>query len=65
LLSLGEDAKLTFHEVGKDRWLESVRHTLAPATVVQREIRIKNIAPFFSGKPLRNITPADCEKWVV
>ena len=65
ILVTGEDAKLTFQDVAKNRWLESIRHTLAPATIVQREIRIKNIAPFFGGKSIRNVTTSDCEKWVV
>ncbi len=64
-LTAGEDAKLTFEEVATKCWLESIKHTLAGSTIIQREIRIKNLAPFFAGKPIRNVTPADCEKWVV
>ena len=40
LLSTRQDAKLTFQEVAKNRWLESTRLTLAGATIVQMEIRI-------------------------
>jgi integrase len=64
-LSLSDDAKLTFEEVAKDRWLESVKHTLAHGTILQREIRIKNIAPFLGSKSIRNITAHDCEQWAI
>jgi integrase len=63
-LTLTDDAKLGFEAVA-NRWLESIQHTLAPSTIVQREIRIKNLAPFFKGTPLRNITPIQCERWAV
>jgi integrase len=63
-LTLTDDAKLGFEAVA-NRWLESIKHTLAPGTIVQREIRIKNLAPFFKGVPLRNITPFQCEQWAV
>lgn len=59
-----EDAKLGFEAVAK-RWLESIKHTLASGTIVQCEIRIKNLAPFFKGIPLRNINPFQCERWAV
>jgi integrase len=63
-LTLTDDAKLGFEAVA-NRWLESIQHTLAPGTIKQREIRIKNLAPFFKGTPLRNITPVQCERWAV
>jgi integrase len=63
-LTLTDDAKLGFEAVA-NRWLESIKHTLAPGTIEQREIRIKNLAPFFNGVPLRNITPFQCEQWAV
>jgi integrase len=63
-LTLTDDAKLGFETVA-NRWLESIMHTLATGTIVQREIRIKNLAPFFKGVPLRNITPFQCERWAV
>ena len=63
-LTLTDDAKLGFEAVAS-RWLESIKHTLAPGTIVQREIRIKNLAPFFKSVPLRNITPFQCEQWAV
>src|SRR5204863_2580934 len=37
-LSLADDSKLGFEAVA-NRWLESVKHTLAPGTIEQREIR--------------------------
>jgi hypothetical protein len=52
-------------EAVPNRWLESIKHTLAPGTIVQREIRIKNLAPFFKGAPLRNITLFQYEQWAV
>ena len=63
-LTLTDDAKLGFEAVA-NRWLESIKHTLAESTITQREIRIKNLAPFFKGVPLRNITPAQCESWAI
>jgi integrase len=63
-LTLTDDAKLGFEAVAS-RWLESIKHTLANSTIVQREIRLKNLAPFLKGVPLRNITPFQCEQWAV
>jgi integrase len=63
-LTLTDDAKLGFEAVA-NRWLESIKHTLAESTITQREIRIKNLSPFFKGVPLRNITPAQCESWAI
>jgi integrase len=63
-LTLTDDAKLGFEAVA-NRWLESIKHTLAISTIQQRQIRIKNLAPFFKGTPLRNITPVQCEQWAV
>src|SRR3984957_16671005 len=48
-----------------NRWLESVKHTLAPGTIEQREIRIRNVTPYFKSIPLRNITPFHCERWAI
>jgi hypothetical protein len=47
-LSLTDEGKLGFEAVA-NRWLESIKHTLAAGTIQQREIRIKNLAPFFKG----------------
>ncbi|HEY3856935.1 MAG TPA: site-specific integrase [Verrucomicrobiae bacterium] len=63
-LSLADEGKLGFEAVAK-RWLESVKHTLAAGTIEQREIRIKNLAPFFKGTLLRSITAFQCEQWAV
>jgi integrase len=63
-LSVTDDARMGFEAVAS-RWLESVKHTLAPGTIQQREIRIKNIAPFFKGTSLRNIAPIQCERWAI
>ena len=63
-LTFTEDAKLGFEAVA-NRWLKSIKHTLAQGTIAQREIRIKNLAPFFKGIPLRNITPSRCERWAI
>jgi len=63
-LTLTDDAKLGFETVA-NRWLESIQRTLAASTNQQREIRIKNLAPFFKGTPLRNITAVQCERWAV
>lgn len=63
-LTLTDDAKLGFEAVA-NRWLESIKHTLVSGTIVEREIRMKNLAPFFKGIPLRNITPFQCERWAV
>src|SRR5437016_6188618 len=63
-LSISDDANLSFEEVAKNRWLASIKHTISPSTILQREIRIKNLAPFFKGSSIRNITPKQCDAWV-
>jgi integrase len=63
-LSLTDEGKLGFKVVA-NRWLESVKHTFAAGTIEQREIRIKNLAPFFKGTSLRSITAVQCEQWAV
>jgi site-specific recombinase XerD len=62
MLTITQDAKLGFEQVAR-RWLDSIRHTLGLATVVQREIGIKNLAPHFPGHSIRNITARHCELW--
>jgi integrase len=52
-------------EAVANHWLDSVKHTLAPGTIEQREIRIKNLAPFFKGTPLRNVTALQYERWAI
>jgi integrase len=63
-LSLTEDAKLGFEAIA-NRWLESIKHTLADGTIAQREIRIRNLAPFFKGTSLRSVNPFQCERWAM
>jgi hypothetical protein len=46
-----------------NRWLDSIKHTLAPGTIQQKEIHIKNVAPYFKGMPVRNVTPFHGERW--
>src|ERR1700687_1428358 len=36
-LSISDDANLTFEEVAKNRWLASIKHTISPGTIQQRE----------------------------
>jgi len=62
LLKVSSEAKLAFKAIA-DRWLASVKHTIAPGTIIQRETRIANLASFFKALPIRNITEADCEAW--
>jgi integrase len=64
VLTVSDDSKADFETVAK-RWLESVQHTLAPGTVEQRQIRIKNIARSFKGTTIRNVVPFQCERWAV
>lgn len=63
MLSISDDANLSFQDVAQ-RWLESVKHTLSPGTIYQREIRINNLAPHFRGLSIRNVTARQCELWV-
>ena len=63
-LSLTDDAKLGFEAVA-NRWLGSIKHTLADGTIQQREIRIKNLAPFFKGTSLRSVSAFQCERWAI
>jgi integrase len=64
ILSVGDDSQADFKTVA-NQWLKSVQHTLAPGTIEQRQIRIKNIAPFFKGTTLRNISAVQCEQWAI
>ncbi len=45
-------------------WLDGNRHALKPATISRREICIKGLAPFFNAISIRNISSAQCDKWL-
>jgi integrase len=45
-------------------WLDGTRHALKPATISRREVCIKGLAPFFRNVPIRNISMAQCDKWL-
>src|SRR5207247_6475758 len=59
-----DGSNLSCPEVAKNRCLSPIKHTISPSTILQREIRIKNLAPFFKGVSIRNITPKQCDAWV-
>jgi integrase-like protein len=56
-LSISEDSKAPFSKVAT-RWLDTVRHTMKPASVNRRETCIKNLISFFKGQSVRNIKPS-------
>src|SRR5277367_5929357 len=39
--------------------------SLTDGTIQQREIRIKNLAPFFKGTSLRSVSAFQCERWAI
>jgi integrase len=62
-LTITEDSNLSFKEVA-DRWAELTAHSLKPSTITRRATCIKNLAPYFKGTTIRNITPRHCEAWL-
>ena len=62
-LTLSEGSSATFDQVAK-QWLDSVRHTMKPASIARREPCIKNLMPHFSGVTIRNLVPKDCDAWL-
>ena len=62
-LKISEDSNLTFEETAK-RWLDTVKHALSASTVVRKETHLKQLAPFFAGTSIRNVTPRHCDRWV-
>ena len=62
-LSVSDDSHTDFAEIAKN-WLQTVRHTLKPASILRRETCIKNLRPFFKGQTIRNVKPSHCDAWL-
>jgi integrase len=62
-LTLSDARNTTFEALAKS-WLDGVRHALKPASLSRREVCVKGLSPFFNSVPVRNISSAQCEKWL-
>jgi integrase len=62
-LTLTDTRSTNFEAVAKS-WLDSKRHTLKPKTINRREVCIKGLTPFLNSVPIRNISSAQCAKWL-
>lgn len=62
-LVLSNTRTATFETLAKS-WLEGIHHALKPSSISRREVCIKGLTPFFKGVPVRNISSAQCEKWL-
>jgi integrase len=47
-----------------DSWLDARRHALKSKTVRRRQVCIKGLTPFLNVVPVRNVSSAQCEKWL-
>jgi hypothetical protein len=56
--------RMTFGELA-DRWFATVRGGLKPSSALRIETCIQQLKPFLGPTPLRNITRAVCDEWVV
>jgi integrase len=62
-LTLADTRSTTFESVATS-WLSGRRHALKPSTIGRREVCIKGLSPFFNAVPIRNVSSAQCEKWL-
>ncbi|MBE7502321.1 MAG: hypothetical protein HS113_18885 [Verrucomicrobiales bacterium] len=62
-MALSEGSSATFDEVA-EQWLDSVRHTMKPASIARRESCLKNLVPYFKGVTIRNLAPKACDAWL-
>lgn len=62
-LSTGNEARMTFAEVAQ-RWLNLSRPTMKPRSFLRKSQFVDQLTKVFTGMPVRNITPAHCEKWM-
>jgi integrase len=64
LSDLGARTQITFDELA-NRWFETIRLRLKPASAARRLTSIRQLTPFFGKMPVRNIGPRDCDEWTV
>jgi len=62
-LTLSDTTNANFEALAKC-WLDSVCHSLKPASVVRRRTCIKGLTKFFNAVPVRNITAVQCDRWL-
>ena len=55
---------ITFNELA-DRWFETVKVGMKPASAVRRQVSLRNLSLHFRGEPVRNLTTRDCEAWMI
>ena len=60
-LTLSDDAKAGFEDAARS-WMKTTRPP-KESSVIRRETCIKNLTPFFKGRPLKGITATHCEEW--
>lgn len=63
-LTLSQDSKAGFEDIA-NTWLKTVKHTMKPSSALRRETCIHNLRRFFRGLSIRNIGPAECDKWLL
>ena len=63
-LTLSEDSRANFEQVAK-QWLDTVRHTMKPASIARRETCINNLFPYLKGVTIRNVTAKHCDAWLM
>ena len=59
-----EASRITFSALA-DRWFETIRSNLKPASALRRTVCIKQLKQSLGSLVVRNITPRDCDEWVI
>lgn len=62
-LTLTDTRNALFEALAKS-WLDGIRHGLKLASVSRRQVCITGLAPYFNQVPIRNISAAQCAKWL-
>jgi integrase len=59
-----EASRITFSALA-DRWFETVRCNLKPASALRRTVCLKQLKQSLGSLVVRNITARDCDEWVI
>jgi len=62
-LTLSGAGSTSFDAVANS-WLDTRRHALKPKTIRRRQVCIKGLTHFLNVVPIRNVSSAQCEKWL-
>jgi integrase len=57
-------SQITFKEVA-NRWFDTIESNMKPASARRRKTSIDQLVTCFGNLPVRNITPRDCDGWVI